>query len=100
MSWLLLLVYGLAVARLTGLITRDEITRPVRDGLLARLDEGRGWHRSLATLATCPWCVSIYAGAVAAPVAWWWGESPVFLIPALVLAFSQVSGMLSDVGRD
>ncbi len=99
MSWLLLVVYALAVARLTGLVASDEVTRPLRDGLLARLDERRAAHRQLATLATCPWCVSVYVGAVAAPVALWWGESPVFLIPAVALAFSQVTGMLSDLGR-
>lgn len=100
MSWLLLVVYALAVARVTGLVAADEITRPVRDGLLARLDEGRAWHRSVATLVSCQWCVSVYVGAVAAPVAWWWGENPVFLLPAVALAFSQFTGMLSDLGRD
>lgn len=97
--WLLLAVYALAVARLTGLVVADEITRPLRDGLLAKLDEDRASHRSLATLASCPWCVSVYVGAVAAPVAWWWGEHPMFLIPAIAAAFSQVAGMVADVGR-
>jgi fatty acid desaturase len=97
--WLLLVVYALAVSRLTGLIVADEITRPVRDGLLSRLDERRASHRSLATLISCSWCTGLWVSAVAAPVAWWWGEHPVFLIPAVALAFSQVTGMLSDVGR-
>lgn len=100
MSWLLVVVYALAVARLTGLIVADEITRPVRDGVLARLDDGRAAHRSLATLISCPWCVSVYVGAAAAPVVLWWGENPMFLLPALALAFSQVAGMVSDLGRD
>lgn len=97
--WLLLVVYALAVARLTGLIVADEITRPVRDGVLSRLDEDRASHRTLATLISCPWCVGFWLSAAAAPVAWWWGEHPMFLIPAVAFAFSQVAGMVADVGR-
>lgn len=94
-----LVVYALAVARVTGLITQDEITRAPREWLLDRLDDTRP-ARALATLISCPWCVSIYVGAVAAPVAWFWGHFLWILLPALALAASQVTGMLSSLGRE
>jgi hypothetical protein len=94
-----LVVYALAVARVTGLITQDEITRPARDWLLARLDD-TGPARAVAYLITCPWCASIYVAAVAAPIAWLWGWHLALLLPALVLAASQVTGVLSSAGRD
>lgn len=51
-----------------------------------------------AYLLTCPWCVSIYVGAVAAPLCWWWGDRPWLFIPALACAFSQVTGQLAKDG--
>lgn len=46
-------------------------------------------------LLSCPWCASIYVAAVAAPIAYWWGLEPWFLVPALGLAFSYISGFLA-----
>lgn len=93
-----MVVYALAVARISALITQDELTRPARDWLLARLDDGRP-AQTVAYLITCPWCASIYVAAVAAPVAWFWGWHLALLLPALALAFSHVTGVLSDLGR-
>jgi hypothetical protein len=95
-----LLVYALTCARLTGLITTDELTRPIRLAILTRLDERRPTHQALATLTTCQWCASIYMAAGVAPIAWWHGLNPWFLVPALALAFSQITGMASDLGRN
>lgn len=94
-----LLVYTLAVARITGLITADEITRPIREAVFRRLNGERTSHQMIVTLIRCQWCASIYVAAVAAPVAWWHGTNPWVLIPALALAFSFVAGALSDLGR-
>lgn len=93
-----LVVYALAVARITGLIAADEITRPAREWVLDHLDDTAP-ARTVAYLITCPWCVSIWVGAVAAPIAWYWGWHPAVILPALVLAASQVTGMASDLGR-
>ena len=93
------MVLALAVARLTGLITQDEITRPLRDGFLRRLDEARAFHRFLAYLAVCPWCASIYVGAFAAVMAWLAGVLSAAFVPVAALAFSQVAGMTSGIGR-
>lgn len=96
----LLLIYALAVARVTGLIVADSITEPIRDRIIARLDDTPGsageW---VATLITCPWCAGMWVSLVAAPLVWLWGDSPVMLIPALALALSQVTGATANLGR-
>lgn len=94
---LLWVVYALAVARVTGLITLDEITKSARDRVLARLDEDNPPRWSY--LLTCPWCVSVWIAAATAPLAYWLGDSPWLLVPALALAMSQLTGMASGLGR-
>lgn len=97
---LLLVVYCLAVARLTGLVVSDTITEPIRDWLLVRLDgRERTLGSFLAALIQCPWCAGMWISLVTAPLIWSWGESPVMLIPALALALSQVTGMIAGIGR-
>lgn len=101
--WLTFAVYVLAVTRLTGLLTLDEITRPARVAITTRVDRpalsyllgdpdtdhGRG----------CPWCMSIWVAAAVAPLAWYHGAHPAVMVPALALAASQIAGMISPVGR-
>jgi hypothetical protein len=96
----LLIVYALAVARVTGLIVADTITEPIRDNAIAWLDDRpKTLGSALATLITCPWCAGMWVSLIAAPLIWFFGEHPVMLIPALALAFSQVTGMISNLGR-
>lgn len=98
--WLQLLVYALAVMRLDGLIRADGITEDARDRLLAWLDDRpKTLGAFIAEMIQCPWCLSMWIGGVAAPLVWFWGDSPVMLIPALMLAFSQVTGMSHNLGR-
>jgi hypothetical protein len=52
----------------------------------------------LPYLLTCPWCASIYVAAPAAVICWLWGDTPYAFIPALWLAFSQVTGLLAKIG--
>jgi hypothetical protein len=95
-----LLIYALAVARVTGLITLDSITEPARDALISWLDDRpKTLGSSIATLITCPWCAGMWVAMVTAPLVWFWGHQPALLIPALALAFSQVTGMISNLGR-
>lgn len=97
---LALLIYALAVARLTGLITADTITEPVRDRVLAWLDDTPGSSGEwFASLITCPWCAGMWVSLIASPLAWFFWDSPVMLIPAIALAFSQVTGMTNNLGR-
>lgn len=102
-----LIVYALAVARLTGLAVTDKITEPARVAVLNRFNPASRAHRALAYLTGaadddaqgCPWCASIWIAGALAPLAWWWGTHPGFAIPAIALAASQVTGMLSHLGR-
>jgi fatty acid desaturase len=98
--WLQLLIYALAVARVTGLIVADSLTEGIRDSIIDRLDDRPHTAGSyLATLITCPWCAGMWVSLVAAPLVWFFHGSPVMLIPALALAFSQVTGMTASAGR-
>lgn len=51
-----LLTDVLATARITRLVTEDEIAQPLRDAM-----EQSGSEK-LEYLATCPYCVSVWAG--------------------------------------
>jgi fatty acid desaturase len=96
----LLLIYALAVARITGLIVSDSITEPARDRLIDWLDDRPNTlGNAIATLITCPWCAGMWVALIASPMVWFWGHSPVMLILAIALAFSQVTGMTSNLGR-
>lgn len=98
--WLQLLVYALAVARVTGLIVADSITEPARDALIGWLDDRPKTLGSfVAALIECPWCAGMWVSLVAAPLVWFWGDSPVMLVLALALAFSQVTGATANLGR-
>lgn len=128
-AWISVVVFTLAVARVTRFITADRLSEaPRRRVVIAlwartitdqdvtarhpnavdrrafarmmageRLD-GRGNPPLAAYLLMCPWCVSIYVAAVAAPLCWFLGNSPWLFIPALACAFSQVTGMLAKIG--
>lgn len=99
-AWLQLVIYALAVARVTGLIVADSITEPARDALISWLDDRpRTLGSWVATLITCPWCAGFWVSAVAAPLVWAFHGSPVMLIPALALAFSQITGSTANLGR-
>lgn len=96
----ILVVYALATARVTGLITLDAITEDLRDNLIGWLDDRpKTFGSFLAALVQCPWCAGVWVSAVAAPLVWFWGDRPVLLIPALAMAFGQVAGMISNLGR-
>jgi hypothetical protein len=96
----LLVIYALAVARMTGLIISDSITEGARDALLGWLDDRpRTLGSFIAAVLDCPWCAGMWVSMAAAPLVWFYGTSPFMLIPAIALAFSQVTGMISNLGR-
>lgn len=98
--WLQLLIYALAVTRVTGLIVADSLTEGIRDAIIVRLDDRPNTAGSyLATLITCPWCAGMWVSLVAAPLVWFFHANPVMLIVAIALAFSQFIGMSASVGR-
>ncbi len=93
---LVLAITALAVARVTRLVTDDYLLAEPR----ARTIQWLGEESKLAYLLTCPWCVSIYIAAAAAPAADWAGHSPWYLIPATALALSHVTGLLAQLGGE
>lgn len=98
--WLLLAAYALAVARVTGLVVQDSITEPARDALIGWLDDRpKTAGAFLAALIQCPWCAGMWVSMAAVPLIWLWGDTPVMIGAALVLAFSQVAGMIHNLGR-
>jgi hypothetical protein len=98
--WLQLVIYTLAVARLTGLVVADTITENLRDAIIDRLDSRpRTLGSFLATLLECPWCAGMWLSLIASPLVWFFHDSPVMLIPALALAISQFIGMTASIGR-
>jgi len=99
-------VYALAVARLTQLVVADRITDTPRHRIsswawqrrLRRVGmrEAEGMPEPyLSYLVQCPWCTSIWIGAVAAPLIYFAGSSPWVFVPALALAFSELSGLMA-----
>lgn len=104
----MLVAWALAVARLTGFATTDEITRPVREWIVARFDASRRPHRLVVYLVGgaddqadgCPWCVSVWVAAATAPVVYVWHGRPVVAIAVLALAASQTTGMIHSIGRE
>jgi hypothetical protein len=120
-SAVVLIVFALAVARVTRLINEDVLLDGPRERVvswawarrygseptleasprplwsLVRLNGGV--EPKLAYLITCPWCASIYVGAVAAPLWYWLGTNPWVLVPAAALAFSYVTGFLAQHGE-
>lgn len=90
---MLLVVYALAAARVTRLLVSDKIAERPRNAMQAWL-LGRD-RKMLWYLSTCPWCVSVWVGLVAALVWYLWGAQPWAFIPAAGLAISYIAGWLA-----
>jgi hypothetical protein len=96
---LLLVVLGaLATARLTRLLTADQLTEPARRRLLQRVQEGG----RLEYLMVCRWCASVWVGlpVALAVVAAAPDLRPSLAVGALVaalltLAYSHITGLLA-----
>lgn len=92
MDLITLLIAALATARITRLITRDEITHPARRRVLKHLKP----TGMLAYLIVCDWCVSVYTGSAAAALGAWGGYWPWTLAAPAALAFSYTAGWLAS----
>lgn len=90
------LLLVLAVARLTRLVVSDQITMPLRQWVVAR-DGEQGWF---TFLVHCPWCAGFWVAAVTAPLYWFFGRSPFFVIPCVALAVSQAVGLLAKLDQE
>lgn len=95
MVLLSLILVTLAVARLTRLVTVDQITLTFRRWVVNRW----GDESSITYLVHCSWCTSIWLSIIPAaiwtalmlPVRQWWVAVPT------ALAISYVSGILSQI---
>jgi len=102
-----LILYVAATARVTTLITHDEITAPTRAWLVRRFQPDRRFHRLIVymlgspdgDMTGCPWCVSMWVGLLSAPLMWFWSNNPLVMIVLIGLAASQTTGMIHSYGR-
>ena len=91
-----LVIYVLAVMRLTKLINSDIILDPIRIRIARRF----GPNSTLVYVLNCPWCVGMWialAGAI--PTVWVLGLAWLWVIP-LGLACSQLVGMFAPLYTD
>lgn len=92
-------VFALGCARATRLARVDRIFQRPRRALIMR----HGEHSAVAYFLTCPWCISIWAGLLAAAGflltvharGWQW----LLLVP-LTLAYSYLAGLSSRLEGD
>lgn len=82
-----LAIDALAAYRLTRLIHEDSITYPLRDKLISKSDSSHA-HDFFAELVSCPYCVSMHAGAAAAALALLSEKSPLARFAKNALALS------------
>ena len=91
-----LVLLTLAVARLTRLVTADQITLAWRRRIVKRWPEEGHW---IPYLVHCSWCTSMWI-SVPAGIAWAFPLLPLRLwwlaLPA-ALAMSYVAGLLSQI---
>jgi hypothetical protein len=81
-----------ATARLTRAVTRDVVSTKLRLWVLRT----RGEYSLANYFVRCSWCLSAWVGAPVAAAAYGWGDDPVFVIPALALSLSYLTGLLSE----
>jgi hypothetical protein len=99
MEWMAAILTIGATARLTRLIGKDSITFFFRDWLAAMSQDpkDRSIRKTFFTfvedMVACPWCLSIWVSAPVAVTAWLWGDTAWFLVPALALTASHMSGL-------
>lgn len=107
MGWMTMLLAVGATARITRLVGRDTITFFFRDWLAAQVEDAK--EKSSKTkvsmkeriftfvedMVACPWCLSVLVSVPVAVAAWIVGDTWWFLVPALALTASQVTGLVS-----
>jgi hypothetical protein len=89
------LLLVLATARLTKLVVDDRISMPLRQWVM-RKNGDNGWF---TFLVHCPWCTGFWVAAGIAPLYWFFGNTPYFVIPCLALALSHVVGLLAKLDQ-
>lgn len=75
-----------SIARITRFLNHDTLAAPIRAKIIARFG-AQSWP---AELIECPYCISIWAGALVTPFAFFFPNSPLFIIPAVALTCSYL----------
>lgn len=99
-----LVLLGLAVARLTDIISTDDIMRWLREPFVrmeeteiagrevqTRVGRGRGFRRVLGELFICPWCVAVWVAAGLSYL-YYLAPEPIWLF-ILILAVSEIASL-------
>lgn len=94
-----IVVFALAVARITLIIVDDDILERPRRAIVKKFAPGEKDEHPIATLVTCPWCMSVWVGCALAPLVYYHYGHPLVYMGGLALAASQVTGMIASVGR-
>lgn len=90
---LVLLLYVLAVMRVTRLVNADTILDTPRIWLLRKF----GPESTLAYFIACPWCVSIWVAGISAPFVLHGVGLPLWVWPLLGLAASHLTGLAAQL---
>ncbi len=102
MGWMTALLAVGATARITRLIGRDTITFFFRDWLAAMTEDNLStpakgvrarFFSFVEDMVACPWCLSIWVSVPIAVLAWLYGDTLWFIVPALALTASHLTGM-------
>lgn len=81
-----------AVARVTRLVTDDQLLLPARVWLIGKL----GPEHPIAYLAGCPFCMSVWVAGGVYTAAWFYGDTAAFTITASALTASLLVGHLAS----
>ena len=89
------LTIGIA-ARITRLLTTDQVSYPIRQRIVVRL----GPDHWFSYLVTCSWCLGLWVAAGVAAGAYFWAEQRWWLAVGLAASASSVTGLLSRLEGD
>ncbi|HOK55229.1 MAG TPA: DUF1360 domain-containing protein [Armatimonadota bacterium] len=103
-----LILLGLASARLTDIISTDEVMKWLREPFIqmehekvagreveVRMGRGRGFRRVFGELLSCPWCVGVWVAA-GLSYAYFLFPQPVWLF-ILILAVAEIGSFLQTL---
>jgi hypothetical protein len=89
LTFVILVLYVLAVMRVTRLINKDSITDPIRIAAMRRWGE----ESTQAYFLQCPWCVSMWLSLISAPFVLSALDLSLWLWPLLAFAASHLTGI-------
>lgn len=94
-SFLLVLVFALAVYRVARLLAQEELFRPARERVARKFGADSRW----TYLVECPLCLSIWIAALGVPFVLIWPDNRLVIGVLLVLAASAVTVLLINKGE-